>query len=360
MKKFIRSVYSSLFASIRQAYRSARGEDHRLLTHYILKINQLQDVDSIIYHASRCLHQMLDYQFFAFAMYDQEYNGGIDIWIDPKVDNLSLMGFIKKDFDIPNIYCNVHYFSDGQEPAVTHCDLTSMLSLSVMDGQTRAMLYIVPRRTVLSYHHELLSIMMKTIATALINFINLKKLENAALIDPLTRCYNRRALDGSLEHDAATAERYQSNLSIAMFDIDFFKRVNDAYGHRAGDAVLRAVSKSVLAAIRKSDYLARYGGEEFVLVLPATKFSKAIELAERLRMIIENLKINIDGRVITVTASFGVATYKRGTDKDVLLQKADEMLYEAKRLGRNRIKPDLKVYHRQQILAVASDEPLRP
>jgi diguanylate cyclase (GGDEF)-like protein len=115
----------------------------------------------------------------------------------------------------------------------------------------------------------------------------------------------------------------------------------------------------VLAAIRKSDYLARYGGEEFVLVLPATKFSKAIELAERLRQIIENLKINLDGRVITVTASFGVTTYKRGTDKDALLQKADEMLYEAKRQGRNRIKPDLKVFHRQPPLAIASDEPLR-
>jgi len=360
MKKFITSVYANLLASIRQAYRSARGEDHRLLTHYILKINQLQDVDSIIYHASRCLHLMLDYQFFAFAMYDREYNGGVDIWIDPKVDNLSLMSFIKKDFDIPNSYSNVHYFSDGQEPAVAHCDLTNVLSLSVMDGQTRAMLYIVPRRTVLAYHHELLTIMMKSIATALLNFINLKKLENAALIDPLTRCYNRRALDGSLEHDTASAERYQSDLSIAMFDIDFFKRINDTYGHRAGDAVLRAVAKSVLAAIRKSDYLARYGGEEFVLVLPATKFSKAIELAERLRMIIENLKININDRVITVTASFGVTTYKRGTDKDALLQKADEMLYEAKRQGRNRIKPDLKVYHRQQTFALASDEPFRP
>jgi len=128
-----------------------------------------------------------------------------------------------------------------------------------------------------------------------------------------------------------------------MFDIDYFKNINDTYGHKTGDAVLRAVAKTAQAAIRKSDYLVRYGGEEFVIVLPETKFSKAIELAERLRNIIQNLKITCEEHTVTVTASFGVSAFKKGLNGNTIVKKADEMLYEAKRQGRNRTKPDLRL-----------------
>ncbi|MEI6127967.1 MAG: GGDEF domain-containing protein [Pseudomonadota bacterium] len=358
MNNVLKKLCKDFLTILQFAYRNARGSDHRLLAHYILKINQLQDVDSIIYHASRCLFQMLDYQLFAFAMYDREYNGGVDIWMDPKIDNQAVMNFIKKDFNSRDLYCNVRYFSTSPSVSVSHVDITHIITISVIDAETRAMLYILPRRTVLEYHRELLDIIVKTIATAIGNFINLKKLENAALIDPLTHCYNRRALDGSLDRDLASAERYGTDLSVIMFDIDYFKNVNDRFGHTAGDAVLRAVSKSVLAAIRKSDYLSRYGGEEFILVLPETKFSKTIELAERLRIIVENLKMNFDDKTISVTASFGVTVYKKGMGKQALLQRADEMLYEAKRQGRNRIKPDLKVFQRQGYSELLKEKPV--
>lgn len=359
MTTVLRNPIKAVIEEMQQAYRRIRGSDHRLLNHYILKINQLQDLDSILYHASRCLQHLLAYRFFAFAMYDREYNGGIDIWIDPQVDNLSVTHCIKKDFDIPDAYCNVHYFEDGGGQARAQCDMTGMTAQDVLVGQTRARLYVIPLRPLRRYQHELIRVLMQSIATAILHFINVKKLENAALIDPLTHCYNRRALDDSLAHDMASAERYGSDLSLVMFDIDFFKRINDTHGHKAGDAVLRAVAKSVLAAIRKSDYLARYGGEEFVLVLPETKFSKAIELAERLRKIIQHTSIRCAGSVLGVTASFGVAAYKPGMDKEGFLHKADEMLYEAKRQGRNRIKPDLKVYQRQQPLSLSVEEPAR-
>jgi len=355
MGQILKNVYRNLAASLHFLYRNSRRFDHRLLAHYILKINQLQDIDSIIFHASRCLFSMLDYQLFAFAMYDREYNGGVDLWMDPKLDNMAVVNLIKQDFTPRDVYCNIRYFSHSMGESHLHLDLANIISLPVMDTQTRAMLYILPRRTVLSYHRELLDIIVKTIATALANFISLKKLENAALIDSLTPCYNRRALHGHLEHDTASAARYGSDLSIIMFDIDFFKSVNDTFGHSAGDAVLRAVSKSVLAAIRKSDYLSRYGGEEFVLVMPATKFSKAIETAERLRKILENLKISFADKTLSVTASFGVAVFKKGMDKSALLQRADEMLYEAKRQGRNRVKPDLKVVPAQQPAQLSRD-----
>ncbi len=348
MENVLKKMYQNTVTALQLVYKSTTGIDHKLLNHYILKINQLHDIDSIIYQASRCLSYILDYRFFAFAMYDKQYNGGIDIWMDPKTENLAILNHIKNDFLPRNLDCNIRYFEstlENNQREISHIDLTNIIPFKVMDSQTTAILYLYPRRPLLNYHHELIGIIVKSLATAIANFLNFKKLQNAALVDPLTHCYNRRALDRYIAHDVACAERYGSSLGIIMFDLDHFKKINDIHGHRAGDAVLRAVSKCVLAAIRKSDYLARIGGEEFLLVLPGTKFSKAIELAERLRSIIENLKIKVDDKIITATASFGVTFYKKGSSKDNVLKKADEMLYEAKRQGRNRIKPDLRLYH---------------
>ena len=342
-----KTLYRNALTSLRFFFRSARGVDHKILNHFIIKINQSRDIDSIIYNVSQCLYYILDCRFFAFAVYDSEYNGVVDIWIDPKTDSTPIVNFIKKDFFPQNTCCNIRYFNDtpgNRKQGLPDIRLTDILSYKVIDNQTRAMLHILPRRTMLNYHSKLISTVVEVLAASLANFINLKKLENAALIDPLTHCYNRRALNAYIDHDIANSERYGSDLSVFMFDIDHFKQTNDAHGHKAGDAVLRAVSKRVLSAIRKSDYLARYGGEEFILVMPETKFSKAIELAERVRKIIENLKISLGDKTINITASFGVMAYKKGTDKNTLFQKVDEMLYEAKRQGRNRIKPDLRLY----------------
>jgi diguanylate cyclase (GGDEF)-like protein len=124
-----------------------------------------------------------------------------------------------------------------------------------------------------------------------------------------------------------------------MFDLDHFKQVNDNFGHAAGDEVLREVSKAVLHTVRKSDYAARYGGEEFLLVLPDTSMSMAVELAERLRCVIEGLKITAGADTIKVTSSFGVAGFKRGLSGDRLIMEADAMLYKAKISGRNIVMP---------------------
>ncbi len=344
----VKRLCTNIFTSLNFFYRTTRRFDHRMLSHFILKITQQQDIDSIIYQTSRCLYRLLDYKYFAFAMYDKDINGGIDIWMDPKTDDKAVLETIKQDFSPQNLYLNIRYFenTDGRENScLTNIDTGSIMSFDLSSGQTSAVLYLLPQRTMLGYHHELLDIVLRTLATALANVMNMKKLESAALIDPLTHCYNRRALMQHLEHDVATAERYGRNLSVIMFDMDHFKHINDTHGHQAGDAVLQAVSKRVLAAIRKSDYLARYGGEEFMLVLRGTKYARAIELAERLRKITEHLDINRESSAISVTASFGVTTFKKGMDAAKIIKKADEMLYDAKRKGRNRISPDLRVYH---------------
>lgn len=348
MGSSLKAIYKKTFTTLQLMFRIFRGIDHKILNGFIVNINQRQNIDGIIYQVSQCLAYILNYRVFAFAVYDKEFNGGVDVWLDPGTDNLSVINFIKKDFLPHNLYCNIRHLdnpSANKEQNMLSLNLENMLSYKVLDNQTRAILYVQPGRMLLHYHSEVLDVVLKTIATAISNLIDLKKLENAALIDPLTHCYNRRALDEHIDHDLAKAERYGSDLSAVMLDIDHFKQINDTYGHKAGDAVLQAFSKSVLSAIRKGDYLARYGGEEFILVLPETKFAKAIELAERLRKITENFQINVGDKIINLTASFGVAVYKKGTDKNMLFQKADTMLYEAKKQGRNRIKPDLRLYH---------------
>ncbi|MBI4698424.1 MAG: GGDEF domain-containing protein [Nitrospirae bacterium] len=172
--------------------------------------------------------------------------------------------------------------------------------------------------------------------------MKIKRLETEAAIDPLTKCYNRRAFDNYIEHDIANAERYDGDLSAVIYDLDHFKVINDTYGHPAGDMVLKEIACMVSSSIRKCDYIARYGGEEFALVLPDTKFFNAIDLAEKLRNKIEHHRMFLNDKQIKVTASFGVATLKRGSDKNRFLQEADEMLYRAKSAGRNKVMPNLK------------------
>jgi diguanylate cyclase (GGDEF)-like protein len=204
-------------------------------------------------------------------------------------------------------------------------------------------MYVLPNRTVLPYHEDIISTIAKVVGLSLNHCMDMKKLADAAVIDPLTLCYNRRALEEFIDQTIASARRYGSDLSAVMFDLDHFKIINDTYGHQAGDNVLKAVSRTMLSTIRKCDYLCRYGGEEFVLIMPETKLSRAVEVADRLRSIIENLTIQYGGVCIRVTASFGVAHLKTEYDKTQLLQDADKRLYDAKAKGRNRTVPDMRL-----------------
>ncbi len=194
----------------------------------------------------------------------------------------------------------------------------------------------------LNYHEEIINTLIKTLSIAVENYMNIKRLETEITIDPLTNCYNRRALDNYIEHDIANVERYGGDLAVIMFDIDHFKIINDSYGHQAGDTVLKEISRMVRSSIRKSDYVVRYGGEEFLLILPDTKFLNATELAEKLRRKIERYDIGLGRATINITASFGVAKLKKGSDKNKLLQEADRMLYKAKQAGRNTVMPNLR------------------
>lgn len=164
------------------------------------------------------------------------------------------------------------------------------------------------------------------------------RLEQQAICDPLTGLYNRRYLDGAFDRELARAGRSGSPVAVIMGDIDHFKAVNDTYGHRAGDEVLRAFSTLLKQNCRRSDIPCRYGGEEFLLVLVDTPEDEAVRRAEQCRQALSATPVIFGPSAIRVTASFGVASFPAaGRTRDALIAASDAALYEAKGLGRDRV-----------------------
>jgi diguanylate cyclase (GGDEF)-like protein len=167
-----------------------------------------------------------------------------------------------------------------------------------------------------------------------------KQLEVLATVDSLTGLYNRRFLYNNFTRELNRTSRYGNSLSVVMFDLDHFKIVNDVYGHLAGDEVLKQVAAISNACVRSADILARYGGEEFFILLPETRITEAVELAERIRKEIEGILFVFGDRECKVTASFGVTgfdSYIPEATVDSLINKADQALYDAKSSGRNKV-----------------------
>jgi diguanylate cyclase (GGDEF)-like protein len=164
-----------------------------------------------------------------------------------------------------------------------------------------------------------------------------KRIEELAELDELTGSLNRRSIMGLLNDEITRAHRVNAPCSIALIDLDWFKRVNDAYGHPTGDEVLRTFAITVFANIRNNDKFGRYGGEEFLLVLPDTTNDAAAHILERVRAIIADLDWSAFSPGMRVTISAGVATLRADESADTFLARADSALYAAKARGRNRI-----------------------
>lgn len=159
-----------------------------------------------------------------------------------------------------------------------------------------------------------------------------------ANIDPLTKSLTRRQFLGIAESEFRRFQRYQRPLSIMILDADHFKKINDTYGHHAGDLALRSLSLVAMEQKRAQDTFGRLGGEEFGLLLPETPLDKAVIVAERIRLVWEASPVNLDGKLIRSTMSIGVAEAVP-SDQNIedLLRRADRMLYRAKEYGRNRV-----------------------
>jgi len=168
-------------------------------------------------------------------------------------------------------------------------------------------------------------------------------LKNLSVRDPLTGCYNRRHLNAALlDDEIARARRHRLNLSLIMCDLDGFKAINDTHGHQAGDELLRGFAALLQPMTRESiDTVVRYGGEEFLIILPETPLDAAAGLAERVRATFAAQRFPVGAAALATTASFGVVSVDFGTTRAVtpqaLIAAADELMYEAKRAGRNRV-----------------------
>ena len=170
--------------------------------------------------------------------------------------------------------------------------------------------------------------------------LTIKRLEETAVTDELTGLYNRRFFWEALKDEFARTLRFHLDLSCLMIDLDFFKKVNDRYGHQAGDQVLRDLAQILRGNCRELDTLARFGGEEFVVILPQTDAKGAVFQAERLRRKVEAHSFKIDGDVtLTMTISVGAASYpdERIVEIGGLVKLADDALYASKQQGRNRV-----------------------
>lgn len=172
-------------------------------------------------------------------------------------------------------------------------------------------------------------------------------LHSQSITDPLTGLFNVRHFNARIEEEVERSKRYNDSIGIIFIDIDHFKNVNDNYGHECGNIILKNIGKLLkntksnenCSVLRKSDVAVRYGGEEFIIICPATTKEKAYLIAERIRKTIEKEKIKHKRKTISITVSIGVSEFKSSSKQNIIdvIRKADSAMYEAKRLGRNRV-----------------------
>jgi diguanylate cyclase (GGDEF)-like protein len=341
MKRTVNKISETLSAFFSLVFSSSaqRADAHNKLTRHIVALNKKSSSMEIINEVADCLKEILGYRLFAFAV---KKEAGLDVWLDPRMYKTSLEDIILKDFKINSRadlnYLNHNFEKDEHQEKFS---LDTLVHYDLKEENCYSRLYMMPQKGITPFHDEVIRLILQGCAAALSKQIKIENLKDAAVIDPLTGCYNRREFENQLRGHVASASRHKNPLSVFMLDLDHFKAVNDTYGHLGGDQVLKEISLMIRENMRKEDILARYGGEEFIAILPETDKIKAMEMADRLRAKIAGLRIPFNGKTIRVTASFGVSQLLPNTDITRLIEDADTMLYKAKINGRNTVMPGL-------------------
>jgi diguanylate cyclase len=166
--------------------------------------------------------------------------------------------------------------------------------------------------------------------------LQLKTAKNQALRDPLTDLPNRLAYEERLKIELARWKRYHSPLSLMVWDVDYFKKINDQFGHKTGDRALIIIAKQLSDHCREMDFICRFGGEEFIMLLPDTDKLSALKLANQLRQLVEKSSFNLNGSTLSITLSCGITEFVQEDTGDTAFERADQALYQAKLQGRNQ------------------------
>lgn len=251
-------------------------------------------------------------------------------WMMPKMDGLLVCKEIRKQSAEPYVYILLLTSKSQKEDLITGLEagaddyLTKPFDAQELKAKLRAGKRILDLQTELINAREALRVQ--------------------ATQDPLTGLWNRGAIFETLRREIARAKRERNSVAVVMADLDHFKRINDSYGHLAGDAALRQVADRMRSSIRPYDAIGRYGGEEFLILLPGCNIPGAATVAERLMTSIAGEPVDLAGEKLLITCSLGVASNSEApeADADWLIRAADAALYQAKSAGRDRVEFALK------------------
>ncbi len=238
-----------------------------------------------------------------------------------------LLGDIRCEFDSPQIKTSLGNAAKARHSASYNLTL---------EGNPLG--HIEFRRASRFTEEELtaLEALMGCLIYPLRNSLQYHEAVSAAMTDALTGVGNKRSFDYQIHREVAQARRYGSILSLLVFDVDFFKSINDNYGHNAGDAVLKQLTKVVEDSCRDTDMVFRLGGEEFALLLPKTSLAGALTISERIREAVASTVFCYEGQKIKASISLGVACHEGNESRASLMERTDQALYRAKHLGRNK------------------------
>lgn len=338
MKQALNRISATMTAVFSMIFKLAQKQaDHKKITRHILELNKKQSSKEIINEVASCLKDIINYRLFAFVIKKEK---AVDIWLDPRMYKNSLESIILRDFIIEDKdHLNYLNHTFDYDETKEHFNMADLIFYDISQENSNFRIYMLPNKKPYAYQDEVVNLILQGCSFALSQQLKIESLKDAAIIDPLTGCYNRREFENQLKRNIASAARHKNDMSMFMFDLDHFKNINDTYGHPAGDKVLQEITRLVQKSMRSGDILARYGGEEFIAILPETDKIKAMELADRLREKISKLKITHNKSTIKITASFGVSQLNLNADMDKIVQDADNMLYRAKNNGRNTVMP---------------------
>ena len=247
---------------------------------------------------------------------------------------------IPMSIDYNDVCVETFDLNSSNLPAKTASDMSVVFQMPLMINDLIIGALVIidqPARELTFDNLTLIGLLSDQFSVVCENRMLIENIQKISITDELTGLFNRRYTLIRLEEDFSRSKRYYVPLSIVMADVDHFKRLNDTFGHQAGDTVLQEISAVFRRNIRNTDIVGRYGGEEFLFILPHTSIEGTKSLIQRIQKDIKNINFKFNGQNVLVTLSFGVSTFPNGKKMvlDSFLESADQALYKAKNSGRN-------------------------